>query len=121
MRQSIKFLLGHEPRELSSFDPTMTVLDYLRIEEQRTGTKEGCAEGDCGACTIVVGSLEGEKIRYQAVNSCIQFLPTLDGRQLISVEDLPDPSGALQIFDLSRQLNGQSQSHAPIDQIPARP
>ncbi len=95
MRHSIKFLLGDQPRELSSFDPTMTVLDYLRIEERRTGTKEGCAEGDCGACTIVVGSLEGEKIRYQAVNSCLQFLPTLDGRQLISVEDLPDSSGAL--------------------------
>jgi xanthine dehydrogenase small subunit len=95
MRQSIKFLLGDEPRELGSFDPTMTVLDYLRLEEHRTGTKEGCAEGDCGACTIVVGSLEGDIIRYQAVNSCIQFLPTLDSRQLISVEDLPDPSGSL--------------------------
>ena len=92
MRQSIKFLLGHEPRELSALDPTMTVLDYLRIEERRTGTKEGCAEGDCGACTIVVGSLEGDKIRYRAVNSCIQFLPTVDGCQLISVEDLRDPS-----------------------------
>ena len=109
MRQSIKFLLGDEPRELSAFDPTMTVLDYLRIEEQRTGTKEGCAEGDCGACTIVVGSLEGEKIRYQAVNSCLQFLPTLDGRQLITVEDLREPSGALHPVQIAMVRENASQ------------
>ena len=109
MRQSIKFLLGDEPRELGSFDPTMTVLDYLRIEEHRTGTKEGCAEGDCGACTVVVGSLEGQKIRYQAVNSCIQFLPTLDGRQLISVEDLQDTSGALHPVQIAMVRENASQ------------
>ena len=76
-------------------DPTMTVLNYLRLVERRCGTKEGCAEGDCGACTVVLGELEGDKIAYRAVNSCIQFMPTLDGRQLLTVEDLQSPDGSL--------------------------
>jgi xanthine dehydrogenase small subunit len=95
MTDSIRFLLGHEPRELRDIDPTMTVLNYLRLVERRCGTKEGCAEGDCGACTVVLGELAGERIRYRAVNACIQFLPTLDGRQLITVEQLKDADGRL--------------------------
>ena len=94
-RDHIRFLLGDEPRELRGIDPTMTVLNYLRQVEGRCGTKEGCAEGDCGACTVVLAEPSGEGLRYQAVNSCIQFLPTLDGRQLITVEDLRAPDGNL--------------------------
>lgn len=90
MRSSIRFLLGRELRELRSFPPSTTVLDYLRGTERRCGTKEGCAEGDCGACTVVVGELGDGALRYRAVNSCIQFLATLDGKQLITVEDLAD-------------------------------
>src|SRR5262245_19748776 len=95
MAQAIRFLLGHEPRELREVDPTMTVLNYLRQVERRCGTKEGCAEGDCGACTVVLGEVVGERIRYRAVNACIQFLPTLDGKQLITVEQLKGEDGRL--------------------------
>ena len=55
MRETVRFLLGDEEREIRTVDPTMTVLDYLRLDERRSGTKEGCAEGDCGACTVVLG------------------------------------------------------------------
>src|SRR5215470_12413243 len=88
MTGRIRFLLGEERREVEVSDPTMTVLNYLRLEERRTGTKEGCAEGDCGACTVALGELEEGRVRYRAVNSCIQFLPALDGKQLLTVEDL---------------------------------
>src|SRR5262249_37836965 len=76
-------------------DPNTTVLNYLRQQEGSCGTKEGCAEGDCGACTVVLGELAGDRIRYRAVNSCIQFVPTLEGKQLITVEDLKEANGAL--------------------------
>ena len=95
MAARIKFLLGSERREVEVTDPTMTVLNYLRETERRTGTKEGCAEGDCGACTVVLGEVAGEGLAYRAVNSCIQFLPTLDGKQLLTVEDLASPDGTL--------------------------
>jgi xanthine dehydrogenase small subunit len=95
MAEAVRFLLGHEPRELRKFDPNLTVLNWLREVERRTGTKEGCAEGDCGACTVVLGELAGDRIRYRAVNACILFAPQLDGRQLITVEHLRGPQGSL--------------------------
>ena len=90
MREGIRFLLGHEERDIDKIDPTMTVLRYLREHEHMTGTKEGCAEGDCGACTVVIGELGDDGITYRAINSCIQFVPLLDGKQLITVEHLAD-------------------------------
>ncbi len=95
MAQTVRFILGDEIRELTDIDPTMTVLTYLRTVERRTGTKEGCAEGDCGACTVVLGIPDGDRVRYRAVDSCILFVATLDGKQLITVEDLRDRDGSL--------------------------
>ncbi|MGL5363888.1 MAG: xanthine dehydrogenase small subunit [Bosea sp. (in: a-proteobacteria)] len=95
MRDTIRFLLGDETREIAGCDPTLTVLDWLRLEARRTGTKEGCAEGDCGACTVVVGQLEQGRLVYRAINSCIRFLPTLDGCHLLTVEHLRASDGAL--------------------------
>src|SRR5437879_7975542 len=95
MRDGIRFLLANRLRELGAVDPTMTVLDYLRRVERRCGTKEGCAEGDCGACTVVLGELDGAGVRFRAVNACIQFVPTLDGKELITVESLEHGNGAL--------------------------
>ncbi len=97
MRAKVQFLLGDQPRVIEDIDPTMTVLEYLRGPGHRTGTKEGCAEGDCGACTVVLAESNenGEGLNYRAVNSCIQFVPSLDGKQLITVEDLKAKNGQL--------------------------
>ncbi len=87
---SIRFILDGDVITLTDVDPTRTVLQYLREDLGRTGTKEGCAEGDCGACTVALVELDksGGRLQVRAVNSCIQFLPTLDGRELITVESL---------------------------------
>ena len=95
MRRSIRFLLGDKLVELDRIDPTMTVLDYLRGPARLTGAKEGCNEGDCGACTVVAARPRGERLEYRAVNACIQFVGTLDGCQLITVEHLKSQTGAL--------------------------
>jgi xanthine dehydrogenase small subunit len=96
MDRSICFMIGDEHRELTGFPPTLTVLEYLRRHERRMGTKEGCAEGDCGACTVVLTEPDGEGgLRHRAVNSCIQFLPVLQGRRITTVEDLAGEDGAL--------------------------
>ena len=94
---AIRFVLDGEIIEIENVDPTRTVLQFLREDLRRTGTKEGCAEGDCGACTVVVAELnsDGDDIAVRAINSCIQFLPTLDGKELITVESLASDSADL--------------------------
>ena len=91
----VKFLHNNKIMEIQDVDPNETLLNYIREKLNKTGTKEGCAEGGCGACTIVLGCLKNKKIIYQAVNACIMFLPTIHGKQLILVEDLVDKNGSL--------------------------
>ena len=83
-----KFLLNNIVHDVSDVDPNTSVLEYLRDHVRRTGTKEGCASGDCGACTVVVAELVGEKLQYKSINACITTLATLHGKQLLTVEDL---------------------------------
>lgn len=91
----IRFLLdGDTDVEADETSPTRTALDLLREHFRRTGTKEGCAEGDCGACTILLGELDGDAVRWRAVNSCILFAPMLDGKAVMTVESLTQ-GGAL--------------------------
>ncbi len=91
----VRFMLDGQRIEVRDVPPTLTLLQYLREDLGRTGTKEGCAEGDCGACTVVVGEMHDGGLRYRAVNSCIRFLPTLDGREVVTVESLRGAGGAL--------------------------
>ena len=80
MRDCISFVLNGRLETLRNVPPATTLLDYLRKTKRLTGTKEGCAEGDCGACTVVVGGCATAGVRYRAVNACILLLPMLDGR-----------------------------------------
>src|SRR5947207_7312264 len=95
LQGAVRFALDGDIVTLDDVDPTRTVLNFLREDLGRTGTKEGCAEGDCGACTVVLGELAGDGVRFRAINSCIQFVPTLDGKELITVESLKGADGAL--------------------------
>ena len=90
-RSEFRCLLGSEIICLVSFDPHQTLLDFLRLEKGLTGTKEGCAEGDCGACTVLLGRLENSRIHYQPVNACIVPLGIIDSTQVLTVEHLADP------------------------------
>ncbi len=91
----IRFILDGEIVTVSDVEPTRSVLQYLREDLNRTGSKEGCAEGDCGACTVVIAEAINNRIKYKAVNACIQFLATLDGKALFSVESLKQADGSL--------------------------
>jgi len=91
----IKFILNDRIQEIHNPDPNETILNYIRLRLKKTGTKEGCAEGGCGACTIVVGELKKNNIIYKAINSCIAFTPSLEGKQLLVIEDLMLKSGSL--------------------------
>ena len=82
-RERIRILLGSEPKDVELGDPNTTLLDYLRDQHRLTGTKEGCAEGDCGACTVLIGELVKNKLRYRSVNACIALLGMLDGKNAI--------------------------------------
>ena len=116
MRNSIHFLLNGNPVRIDPgpdlpWSPTTTVLQYLRDSPEHRGVKEGCAEGDCGACTVVVAEEATDgTLQYRAVDSCLLFLPSLDRKQLITIEGLRSSDGALHPVQeqlLSSQLAGR--------------
>ncbi len=94
---TVRFVLDGHVVEAQGKRRTTTVLDYLREELHRTGTKEGCAEGDCGACVVLVGELNsaGTAVNYVPTNSCMQLLPSLDGKSVKTVESLKRSDGSL--------------------------
>ncbi|MDP1740563.1 MAG: xanthine dehydrogenase small subunit [Polaromonas sp.] len=93
--KTIQFVKGGQVVSLANVPPSRTLLEVLREDLACTGTKEGCGEGDCGACTVVVGEAEGGKIHYRAVNSCIKLAHSIDGMALWTVEDLAAQDGTL--------------------------
>ncbi|MFZ6720031.1 xanthine dehydrogenase small subunit [Undibacterium sp. Ji49W] len=95
MSDPIRFYFQGQIQQVGDVAPTRTLLQHLREDRHCTGTKEGCAEGDCGACTVVIGEMKQGKLELQSVNSCIQFLPTLDGKAVFTVEDLQQENGDL--------------------------
>jgi xanthine dehydrogenase small subunit len=96
----VRFLLNGVLIKRDSVDPHTTLLDFVREERRLTGTKEGCAEGDCGACTVVIGQLckdsaGRDRVSLSPINACIRLLPTLDGKAIFTVESLKAASGTL--------------------------
>jgi xanthine dehydrogenase small subunit len=87
-RDALRFRFRGREVALNRFSPRATVLDWLREEMGAKGTKEGCAEGDCGACTVVLARLKAGRIAYEPFNACILLLGQLDGAELITIEDL---------------------------------
>jgi xanthine dehydrogenase small subunit len=86
--KTIRFLRGGQVVSLANVPPSRTLLEVLREDLACTGTKEGCGEGDCGACTVVVGEDQGGRMTYRAVNSCIKLAHSIDGQALWTVEDI---------------------------------
>ena len=95
MRPTIRFIRKGRLVELVDIDPATLLLDYLRETEGATGTKEGCGEGDCGACTVALGRMRDGRLVYEPVNACIQLLGQVDGAEVVTVEDLVGLDGTL--------------------------
>ena len=92
----IRFVMGGEVKTLTNVDPSMTILQYLRGEGMRTGTKEACGEGGCGACTVALVDLDDAgQLRYRTINACLHLMPQVDGYALLTVEDLKGADGQL--------------------------
>ncbi len=116
MQKTIRFILDEEVAEIDfrknpGVRPTTTLLHWLRMQPGHKGVKEGCGEGDCGACTIVLAepSPEGKMI-YRAVDSCLMFLPMIHGKQVITIENLANNAGRTKLLHPVQQklveLNG---------------
>jgi xanthine dehydrogenase small subunit len=94
-RKELRFILNDEDVVLTEISATRTLLDYLRLDKRLKGSKEGCAEGDCGACSVLVGRLSGDELVYEAINGCICFVGSLDGAHVVTVEHLSAVNGPL--------------------------
>ncbi|MCF6291854.1 MAG: xanthine dehydrogenase small subunit [Robiginitomaculum sp.] len=93
--QTINFVLNGQQVNVSMDDTQQSLLSFLRDSVRKTGTKEGCNEGDCGACTVVIGKANGDKVKYKAVNACILLLAQVDNCEVITVEGVQGDDGAL--------------------------
>jgi xanthine dehydrogenase small subunit len=106
MSNSVRFFLNGQIHE-ANVRPDTTVLDWLRKEPRLTGTKEGCAEGDCGACSVLIGHVDGDQVKYHAANSCILAMGQINGKALVTVEGLK--AGELHPIQTAMAENGSSQ------------
>ena len=95
VRSQLRFILNDRDVVLDSLPATRTLLDFLRLDRRMTGSKEGCAEGDCGACTVLVGRLKRGQLVYETVNACICFVGSLDATHVVTVEHLSAANGPL--------------------------
>ncbi len=109
MSNQIKFYLNHELIELTDVGARDTLLDFLRLEKALTGTKEGCGEGDCGACTVLVGRISDGELEYKTVNACICLLPSLSSSHIVTVENLRFIDGSLHPVQKAMVQNHGSQ------------
>ena len=93
MSEPVRFLLNGQRIDVGGLSPQTTLLEYLREVRRLTGTKEGCAEGDCGACTVVLAEPAGDRLTWKPVNACIRLLPSVDGKAVFTVESLAGDDG----------------------------
>ena len=95
MTTPLRFIMRGETVTLANVPPSRTLLEVLREDLGSTATKEGCGEGDCGACTVVLGEKNGDGMSYKAVNSCIRLAHSVNGMAVWTAEDITSADGAL--------------------------